>query len=112
MLRYYFDEHVDPDIATALRLRSIDALTALEAGLALKRIPDAEQLAFATSQGRVLVTKEKREFPDLAGKQLPHAGIIILQRKASMGSYIEFLEYAAKVLEPEYMQNRLEYYDW
>ena len=35
-----------------------------------------------------------------------------LQKQVSEGMYIEFLEYTAKVLEPEYMQNRLEYYDW
>ncbi len=111
MLLYYFDEHMQPAIAKQLRQRGIDVLTTQEAGRANKKFDDPDQLAYATSLGRVLVTQERREFGPLAGKQL-HAGIIILQKPASIGKYVEFLEYAAKVLEPEYMQNRLEYYDW
>lgn len=76
VLRYYFDEHTKTAIAEQLRVRGVDAQTAQEAGRAGQGIPDSEQLAYATSQGRVLVTREKREFPVLAYTQLPHAGII------------------------------------
>lgn len=111
MLRYYFDEHMQPAIVKQLKQRGVDVLTTQEAGRANKKIDDSDQLAYATSLGRVLVTQEHREFGPLAGLQ-SHTGIIILQQPASIGKYIEFLEYAAKVLEPEYMQDRLEYYDW
>ena len=111
MLLYYFDENMKSTIARELRRRGVDVLTTQEAGRASMGIDDADQLAYATHLGRVLVTQEHREFGPLAGKH-PHAGIIILQQPASIGKYIEFLEYAAKVLEPEYLQNRLEYYDW
>ena len=111
MLRYYFDEHMHPDIAKQLRKRGIDVLTTQAAGRANQKVDDADQLTYATSLGRTLVTEEKREFPTLHQK-LQHAGIIILQRKAGLGKFIEYLEYAARVFEPEDMRNRLEYYDW
>lgn len=37
---------------------------------------------------------------------------MILQREPGLGKLIEYLGYAALVLEPEEMRNRLEYYDW
>ncbi len=108
---YYFDEHVNPEIAKQLRERGIDVLTTQDAGRANQGLDDSDQLAYATSLGRVLVTQELREFGPLAGEQ-QHSGIIILQKKTSIGKYIEFLATMGLVLELEEMQNRLEYYDW
>jgi len=56
LIRYYFDEHIFADAATALRHRNIDVLTTAEAGNL--RATDEEQLAFATSRGRVLITRD------------------------------------------------------
>jgi hypothetical protein len=56
MLRYYFDEHVSAAIATQLRTRGVDVESAYEAGRAGRKISDIEQLEYATSQGRVLVS--------------------------------------------------------
>jgi len=111
MLRYYFDEHMKSVIARQLRLRGIDVLTAQEAGRAGQEIPDPDQLAYATSLGRVTVTRD-HHFEVLAYTHRPHAGIIRLQKEDSIGRYVEFLEYAARVFEPEDMRNQLEYYDW
>ena len=111
MLRYYFDEHVDPDIAEQLRKRGIDVLTTQEAGRANQKFDDPDQLAYATSLERVIVTKDHR-FEVLAYTQRPHPGIIRLQKDDSLGRYIEFLETIALALEPEEVANRLTYYDW
>ncbi len=111
VLRYYFDENMDGRLAEQLRKRGIDVLRAEDAGRAGKGIPDSEQLAYAASLGRVIVTRD-HHFEMLAYTYYPHAGIIWLQKEDSIGNYIGFLEYAAHVLEPEDMQNRLEYYDW
>lgn len=111
VLHYYFDENMDGGIAEQLRKRNIDVLRAEDVGRAGKGIPDPEQLAYATSLGRVIVTRD-HHFEVLAYTHRPHAGIIRLQKEDSIGNYIEYLEYAAHILEPEYMQNRLEYYDW
>jgi predicted nuclease of predicted toxin-antitoxin system len=111
MLRYYFDEHVKARIAEQLTLRGIDVLTAQAAGLANREISDAAHLAFAASRGRVLIT-EDRGFTVLAYAQLPHAGVILLQRPLSIGEYVEYLELLAQVTEPTELENRLVYCDW
>src|SRR5690242_16110870 len=78
-LRYYFDEHVHAAISSGLQARGIDVLTAQAAGRANKRIPDDEQLAYATARGLVIVTND-RDFIRLHREQIPHAGIIMLQQ--------------------------------
>jgi predicted nuclease of predicted toxin-antitoxin system len=110
-LRYYFDEHIDPVIAAHLRARGIDVLTTIEAGRAGQGITDSHQLAYATEQGRVLVTRD-RGFILLAATQMPHAGVILLQRPLSIGETIEYLEVAAQVIEADDMRDRLIYCDW
>ena len=111
MLRYYFDENMDGRIAEQLRKRGIDVLRAEDVGRAGKGIPDSEQLAYAANVGRVIVTRD-HHFEALAYTHRPHAGIIWLQKDDALGRFIEFLEYTAHLLEPEYMLNQLEYYDW
>jgi predicted nuclease of predicted toxin-antitoxin system len=111
VLRYYLDEHVPGYIARQLRRHGVDVLTTQEAGRANQGIDDPDQLAYATNGGRVIVTKDEDYVP-LSYQQLPHAGIIWLQKEDSIGKYIEFLETAAKVMEPEEIANRLIYYEW
>ena len=108
MLRYYFDEHIKAPIAEQLQVRDIDVLTAQKSRQSRKKILDPEQLAFATSLGRVMVTEDS-DFIPLAYSQLPHAGIIRLQANLTIGDAIEALEVAAKVMEPEEMLNQLLY---
>lgn len=55
---------------------------------------------------------EDRDFIDLAYKQLPHAGVIMLQRPLSIGQYVAYLELLAHVTEPAALQNQLLYCDW
>jgi predicted nuclease of predicted toxin-antitoxin system len=110
-LRYYLDEHIDPAISQGLRLRGIDVLTTEEAGRAHQGLSDAEQLAYAAAQGRVLVTRDS-DFVELASKQLPHAGIVLLRQKLSIGEYIEYLELFAQTTSPEAMRNLLVYCKW
>ena len=88
MLRYYFDEHIKSVIAEQLERRGVDVLTAQVAGRAGIGIPDEEQLAFAASIDRMLVT-EDRDFISLAYGALPHASVVLLQRALSIGDYVE-----------------------
>jgi len=53
-IRYYLDQNVYGAVASGLRQHGIDVLTAQEAGRC--GLPDAEQLAFATAEERVMVT--------------------------------------------------------
>jgi predicted nuclease of predicted toxin-antitoxin system len=78
-VKFYLDEDLAPAIATALRKRDVDAISAHEVGHI--GLSDAEQLTFAASQGRCLVSANARDFRRLGGDALeqgrPHAGIVL-----------------------------------
>jgi predicted nuclease of predicted toxin-antitoxin system len=85
MLRFHLDEHVNPAITEGLRLRGMDCTTTREVGL--RGASDVEQLAFATSQHRILVTTDE-DFLAIAPRQ-PHAGILYWhQERRSIGEVI------------------------
>ena len=71
-IRFHLDEHVDPDIARALRQYGIDVSTTVEAGL--RTAADPDQLAFVQREGRVLVTHDA-DFLRLAAQGVNHPGI-------------------------------------
>lgn len=78
-MKLYLDEDLSPRIAERLRTQGIDAISAIEVGNI--QLSDREQLAFATREGRSLVTRNARHFivlgRDSIQRQDPHAGIII-----------------------------------
>lgn len=110
-LRYYFDEHVHSGMAHGLQTRGIFVLTAQAAGRAGKRIPDDEQLAYASAQGLVTVTND-RDFIRLHQQQIPHTGIIMLQQVLTIGEYIDYLELFALTTAPEAMHKALVFCKW
>jgi predicted nuclease of predicted toxin-antitoxin system len=121
MLRYYFDEHISAAIAEQLRLRGIEVQRPQDVSRANRKIPDLDQLTYATSIGHVLVSRD-RDFTRLHTTRLhttrlhttgiSHAGIVILQKDLSIGAFVEYLELLAKTTEPDQMQNQLLYCDW
>jgi len=111
MLRYFFDEQIDSPITKQLKLRGVDVLTAQEAGRAGKKIPDDEQLAYASDIGRVVVTRDT-DFINLAFTRASHAGVIPLQKPLTIGETIDYLEYMAKTTEPDAVHDRLVYCEW
>ncbi len=78
-MKLYFDEHVHPLVAVMLRERGIDCRTTQEAGNL--GTEDEDQLRYATAQGRVLVTFDRRDFLALARQwasmNQSHAGLIL-----------------------------------
>ena len=78
-MKFYLDENLSPVIAESLRGRGSDATSAHEVGMA--GAPDEVQLAFASSQGRCLVTCDFRHFVEHGRRAVrdhrPHAGIIL-----------------------------------
>jgi predicted nuclease of predicted toxin-antitoxin system len=84
-VRLYFDRHIMARLAVDLRGRGYDVLTTEQAGK--DTASDAEQLAFATAEGRSLLTFNIRDFAPLheqwqaAGQR--HAGIIVSQQLGS-----------------------------
>lgn len=78
-MRFYLDEDLSPAIARILRDRGLDTRSAHEAGMV--GATNREQLDYAAGEGRVLVTRNARDFRVLAGRsiqeQRPHAGIVL-----------------------------------
>jgi predicted nuclease of predicted toxin-antitoxin system len=62
-VRLYFDRHIMKRLAADLRSRGYDVLTTEEA--AKDTASDQEQLAFATAEGRAILTFNIREFAPL-----------------------------------------------
>ena len=56
--------------------RSLDVITAFEAGQANQSISDDDRLVFATGLGRAILTRNRKDFIYLHKYFTPHAGII------------------------------------
>jgi hypothetical protein len=55
-----------------------DVITSLDAGKANSAVPDAEVLAFAVAEGRILLTHNRRHFLRLhRHRTADHAGIVV-----------------------------------
>ena len=80
----YLDEDVDVLLAPLLAAHGIDCLTTLAAGNL--RLSDAEQLALAHQESRVLITHNRTDFESLAvswwRQQRDHSGIVLAMRRA------------------------------
>ncbi|MEY3898320.1 MAG: hypothetical protein RLZZ214_3841 [Verrucomicrobiota bacterium] len=62
MALIYSSENVPKRVVEALRLLGHDVLTSFEAGRANQKIPDEGVLAFATEQGRAVLTLNRLDF--------------------------------------------------
>ncbi len=106
-IRFHLDEHCDMAIAEALRRRGIDVTTTPEAGL--MGASDEEYLEFATREGRVTFT-EDADFLRLSAVRRPHAGVAYChQQRRSIGKIVRGLVMIWEILDPEDMQNRVEF---
>jgi predicted nuclease of predicted toxin-antitoxin system len=84
-VRLYLDRHVMTRLAVDLRGRGFDVQTTQEAGKDIT--PDEEQLAFATTERRAILTFNIRDFAPLheawQAAQHSHAGIVVSQQLGS-----------------------------
>jgi hypothetical protein len=76
MARLYANENFPLPAVEALRRLGHDVLTTQDTGKSGQAIPDEEVLAFAVTQGRILLTLNRKHFIRLHGEQPGHAGII------------------------------------
>ena len=105
------DHHVPAAITNGLRQRSVDVLTAYENGAA--EMDDPTLLSRATQVGRVLFSQD-RDLLVFADQWLRvgrnFAGLIYAhQLGVTIGEAVRDLTLIAQVLEPEDMQNRVEF---
>ena len=77
MIRLYANENFPLPVVEELRRLGHEVLTTYEAGDAGKSVPDEQVLAFATAEGRALVTINRKHFIHLHNANPDHAGIIV-----------------------------------
>lgn len=107
MLRFHLDEQVDTALGRALQRAGIDVTTTV--GANLRGVPDDVQIAFASSQNRVLVTRD-RDFLVLHSADQNHAGIIYFeQNRFSTGYMVRKLTQLSATLDPEEMVGQVRY---
>lgn len=107
MIRFLLDEQVHPAVATGLRLRGIDAVTAAEAGLLGE--PDLRYVYHGLAEGRAIVTHDD-DFLALHAAGTEHAGIAYChQGDRSVGEIITVLVLMDACLTPDEVRNRIEF---
>ena len=106
-IQFHLDEHISTSIAAGLRRRGVDVTTTAEARLL--GADDRAQLAFAASQGRVMVTQDA-DFLRLHAEGTIHAGIAYcLAGALTVGELLRRLVLIYDLLSVEEMKNRIEF---
>jgi hypothetical protein len=77
MARCYADENFPLPVVEVLRHFGHEILTTAESGRAGQAIPDADVLAFAVAEQRVVLTLNRRHFIRLHQTTPEHAGIVV-----------------------------------
>ena len=78
MARFYSNENIPLQVVTELRRLGHNVLTSLDAGRANASVPDAEVLAFAVAERRILLSHNRRHFLHLhRHRAADHAGIVL-----------------------------------
>ncbi len=111
MIRLYFDEDaMRTSLLHALNARQIDVVSALDSKMVA--CPDAEHLAYATRQQRVLFTFNRGDFARLHQSYLAngqhHSGIIVSDQLET-GVILRRLLKLLNVRSSAEMQDRLEF---
>ena len=106
-IKFYLDQNIVGGTAPGLRALGIDVISAHEAGKC--GLPDPDQLAFATSEGRVIVTYDP-DYMALHATGVPHTGIARCHAtKYSVGGLIHALDILHGVSTAAQMVDHLEH---
>jgi hypothetical protein len=107
---YLDEDSLHHGLITALRVRTVDLVTAIEAGLAGE--DDEVHLTFATNAGRVLYSANASDFNRLHTEWLTqgreHAGMVVVHRQRySVGEQLRRLLHLINTKSAEEMWNQL-----
>jgi hypothetical protein len=106
-IHFYLDENVPVAVASQLRRRHIEVVTARDLGALGDS--DENHLERAISMGAVFCTHDA-DFMDMAAQGISHTGIVFgQQHKHGIGDWVRFLELIHAVLEADDMINQVEY---
>jgi hypothetical protein len=106
-IQFYMDQHFPGQVTRALRRHGINVLTAQDAGRC--GLPDANQLAFATAEERVMGTFDT-DFLALHRSGIRHAGIAWCpEQKHGVGQLIRLYQLLHGVVDRDAMRNHVEY---
>ena len=107
MIRLHLDESVRNAIAVGMRSRGADVTTTAEAGLL--GASDEDHIAYALSEGRVIVTHDD-DFLALASSGIEHAGICYCrQQKHSIGELLRTLLVVRECCSQDDMRGHVEF---
>jgi hypothetical protein len=107
LIRFHLDEHVANAIAEGLRRRGFEVTTAV--GADLLNATDEEHLAFASSQGRVMVTYDS-DYLRLHQTGIQHEGIAYCEPGTrTLGQVLKSFVLIGEVLVSADMHNHVEY---
>ena len=93
-------------VADGLRRRGVEGVTVVEADML--SASDEEHLALGRRENRVIVTHDD-DFLRLAARGDPHAGIVYIPRRRSVGEIIRRLSGLARTLSAEEMADHVEF---
>lgn len=105
-IRFHLDESMPTAVAEGLRRRGRDVTTSKDAGLIAAR--DEEQLAFATGESRILLTRDA-DFLVLAAQRIRHSGIVYWTEKRTLGQLIKDLDSLCFDVSAEEVADRVWY---
>lgn len=79
-MKYYLDEDISPKIGKILRKYQVDSVSTHEVGMT--QALDREQLEYAATEGRSIVTRNRNDFIRLTiqffNELRPHYGVLII----------------------------------
>ena len=112
MLRFAVDEGFNLDIVKELRRRNpdLDVATVQERGL--RGADDPAILAWAASEGRVLLTSDRRTMPAPARQRMANGettGVVIVPWTLSIGRAVEDIELLAGASVEGEWERRMEF---
>lgn len=107
----YTDENIDPKVAEQLRHHGYDAISCQDAGNHNQGLSDDWQLAFATSMGRAIVTRNNSDFvvqhAEWSNAGRVHAGVVCVSRPYPLGEMVNRIKQHLETCPPDHQNNQL-----